>query len=870
MSPAPDRIRASVSTACWSALLLLLAGRFSLYFYEHLLEFDFEFAARSSIISLTYLTLALLGLILFALRCRTRRQSLWLAMSVLLGVQLAYAGFGWARLALLASLITLALVGVEGVRQNRPLVRDLRQRRIAMLPLLLRSAALWTPLALVALAGLYANGKLARQMDRAIYAGTPIDRFCEMSTASAVLQLPCTLTGSGARPVAMAEVPFDDNLARHVETLFLQRSRALISRAEQEQLAARDLLADLDPATVLGLTREPDPADALIRADRPAARLRRELDRARASVKAVRPPPIAQGFPGPLIGQVTAALLKKERQRRARVVQGLERKLAARLQSLRSKSLKEAQATEAGRAGLLQQKLIRLIERRYRFSSPPSRTEPRAEQLAYLIRELDRGETASLRAIRDLSKSSPEIARAALHMPPACTVQIETGEDDAGADGRAEAAEYFPCPSTTAPESDATQLTAVGLKRSADLSIDRWQLQQERLGTRRLRALARAGHTSADELLRAAQDLGGVVPDQIRLGRKPCHLVWNLGNCLSNFGKSRLEAAYEDAHRRSSQQAKETLGQVRDGATRSADEALLQMRTELYLALDQGARFLKATVARLEQLAGLVSVLLTVLLVIALVKSFMFVLATRLFDAVGAAHIGFDVPRRAQGSYESGSAITIDRAFTEPMVTRVTLDNQENSKVLAPWPWSAPLTRILRNSYFLFTRGSHYRHGDRPMHFSRANGQHIVKWTLEEGEEVVFHYRNFFGASANLQLKKTISLRLSTILLGRFVFHSAVCERGQGILLLTVGGTVTDHRQTDSTTLDRLVAWNRHTRFRVSSNGTVRAVLLDGYTIVRERDGTDPSGLIVVEAIGDQRKLFSGAAQFIKTLFLPF
>ena len=135
---------------------------------------------------------------------------------------------------------------------------------------------------------------------------------------------------------------------------------------------------------------------------------------------------------------------------------------------------------------------------------------------------------------------------------------------------------------------------------------------------------------------------------------------------------------------------------------------------------------------------------------------------------------------------------------------------------------------------------------------------------------MVFSYRHFFGASANVRLKRTLSLRLSTILLGRLVFHSAQCTQGQGCLLLTVRGTVTDHRQTDSTPLERLIAWNRHTRFRVASRGTLKSVFIDGYTVMRERDGDEPSGLIVVEAIGDDRNVFSGAAHFFKALFLPF
>ena len=70
---------------------------------------------------------------------------------------------------------------------------------------------------------------------------------------------------------------------------------------------------------------------------------------------------------------------------------------------------------------------------------------------------------------------------------------------------------------------------------------------------------------------------------------------------------------------------------------------------------------------------------------------------------------------------------------------------------------------------------------------------------------------------------------------------------------------------------DCLIAWNKHTQFRVAGAGTVKSAFLDGFTVVRKKqENGEPSGLMVVEAIGDDRNVFSGAAQFIKTLFLPF
>ena len=114
------------------------------------------------------------------------------------------------------------------------------------------------------------------------------------------------------------------------------------------------------------------------------------------------------------------------------------------------------------------------------------------------------------------------------------------------------------------------------------------------------------------------------------------------------------------------------------------------------------------------------------------------------------------------------------------MITRKQLSNTDNKVRLAPWPWSSPMARILRRRYFIFTRGrlpedsGQMAAGEaqRGMVASAGSGQSIVEWSMREGEEVVFRYKDFFGASENVELRSRISLRLSTLLLGRVVFHS--------------------------------------------------------------------------------------------------
>lgn len=181
------------------------------------------------------------------------------------------------------------------------------------------------------------------------------------------------------------------------------------------------------------------------------------------------------------------------------------------------------------------------------------------------------------------------------------------------------------------------------------------------------------------------------------------------------------------------------------------------------------------------------------LLALIAIKSFLYALALELFHSDEKISIAFDTPRPVEGSYRSARRLTIDREFPYPLITRKQLSNTDNNVCLAPWPWSAPLARILRGRYFLFTKGTFLADADVPsepgqapleMVASAGGGLSIVEWKMQPGEEVIFRYKDFYGASENVQLSSEISFRLSTLLLGRIIFRIAHCSEGEGRLLL--------------------------------------------------------------------------------------
>ncbi|MBC7657401.1 MAG: hypothetical protein H7147_09540 [Frankiaceae bacterium] len=255
-------------------------------------------------------------------------------------------------------------------------------------------------------------------------------------------------------------------------------------------------------------------------------------------------------------------------------------------------------------------------------------------------------------------------------------------------------------------------------------------------------------------------------------------------------------------------------------------------------------------------------------------KSFLYVLALELFHSDERMTLGFDDAQPIEGSYRTGAQLAIDRHFPHPLITRKQLSNADNHLVLAPWPGSSPLVRIIRRRYFFFARGSLLEDGGRVatvadtargMVASAGGGQSIVEWTLREGEQVIFRYKDFFGASDNVSLRSELSLRLSTLLFGRVIFHSARCDSGEGRLLLKASVEAVDQAQLRAIPLERMIAWSRHAQFTVHSGRTPWKTLVNGFTLVRRDRGDGQHGLILVSS--EDTGANTGSLRYLKRIF---
>jgi hypothetical protein len=277
-------------------------------------------------------------------------------------------------------------------------------------------------------------------------------------------------------------------------------------------------------------------------------------------------------------------------------------------------------------------------------------------------------------------------------------------------------------------------------------------------------------------------------------------------------------------------------------------------------------RRIDSTIEERARGGAILSALLQLWLFLVIIKSVLYVLATEVFNVKSIPVIGLESEGDAEGTYTRSTNIEIPESFTAPMQT-ATVGINQGKKTVIPQAFRALFARILRGKWIL-NRGTHAENAT--MRFTQPGGRVGIDWQMQEGEEVVFRYGDLLGFSENLELRTTISLRLSTLLFGRYVYHSARCVGGPGRLLLSVKGDVeAEQHKVETFPLERLIAWNMHTRFRVTDERTLAAVFKDGFTIRRVRQGGERSGLVLVGAPVSDEPRFQGTMRFVKTFLMP-
>ena len=817
---------------------------------------------------LGYSILCIVILLLFLWR-GVRRRLVFSAYIVTLLALYLYAGVpSLDRIVSFIAYSALFGIAFEFYRQNRPLYDELRASGVGVWRIVFRATLLWSPMLLFVLAGVALNNVIVETTKTALYASTLVDRYCVIRDVPGKPVVPCADLEGRLTPEQLNELSLEQNVALHVERTFLfwkKKTLEEIDGLSPEQLKSNEaapewrttLYDSLKPVNMFGLAPLNDPRGRHYSRDPGVIALDRKVQRVDKQMAPCRT--IALVF---IARQ--CEFLSRERKRLLRERAGRISNLKAQERE-RKKKRRDENPARAYRGDLyVALKNLKpdtevnrrraTVNEHYRRKEPPV-AEIRAAMKVGVVQYLSNAERRTQQAFTSILGRDINVAYDVGVARRLCRVKARSG---ASVDG-----DEFDCPGE---ERELWTLEPLSFRENVDHSILRWHARAERDLERQLVQKKLASASAAGDVMRTNEELwkSGVIPPDIGLEQKRCGLS---PKChVFNWAKEGAEDAYDGARGKLKEDATRAVNKAAEGGASNLNQQIDLVRTVLYDALGELRRRIDDTIEGIARGGAIVSAFLQLWLFLVVIKSVLYVLATEVFNVKSIPVIGLESRGNAEGSYTRSTNIEIPAGFATPMQTSTVGINQGKRTVI-PQPFRGLLSRIIHGKWIL-NRGTHAENAT--MRFTQPGGRVGIDWQLSDGEEVVFRYRDLLGFSENVELRTTISLRLSTLLFGRYIYHSARCVGGPGRLLLSVKGDVEPEQQKVETfPLERLIAWNMHTRFRVTDERTIAAVFKDGFTIRRVRQGGANSGLVLVGAPLSEEPRFEGTMRFVKTFLMP-
>lgn len=277
-----------------------------------------------------------------------------------------------------------------------------------------------------------------------------------------------------------------------------------------------------------------------------------------------------------------------------------------------------------------------------------------------------------------------------------------------------------------------------------------------------------------------------------------------------------------------------------DNLEENAEESLVLMRSNAITQLDRLKQSTETQMA--SKVAWVQSAILFILMVSFLqiiIRSFFSILGTKLFDqqhGLTAKNLPSKYATLSdhpfKGSINCKTKVIIPIHFTEPMISKTPLNNQAFKRNMIPMqPTTAFLARLRNGWYVLLCKGSHDKGGGKPMTIHSQGGRELIECCLKEGDELVVDFSRVIAMSFNIKLRTRISLRLSTIIMGKSIFHCANCEKGDGLIIMEAREGRAEILGNDATApMERMVTWSSNTLFQTSRSSS-SAVYKDGYNL---------------------------------------
>jgi len=256
--------------------------------------------------------------------------------------------------------------------------------------------------------------------------------------------------------------------------------------------------------------------------------------------------------------------------------------------------------------------------------------------------------------------------------------------------------------------------------------------------------------------------------------------------------------------------------------------------------------------------------IIDILFIIAIIKSFLYVLARVLFRKEHGFKFQL-IPPTIRGR---GELKKFDRKYK--------IHGQSNSifyvkrdlsldgafpRISLPQFSSCIFRRFFNKAYFLDKVDM--KDFNTMTTFSQKGGREFVEYSLKKNEKCVFHFRNFVGIESTVNLKTEYNFQLPSFLFEKVRFSVA---EGPGKLILSSNGNTTITPESGSKrgiSLDRIIGFQKSTQFAVESNLEIADVFFSKFHMVK----INTDNIIIDSETANSKR--SGIIRFFVRFLIP-
>jgi hypothetical protein len=333
---------------------------------------------------------------------------------------------------------------------------------------------------------------------------------------------------------------------------------------------------------------------------------------------------------------------------------------------------------------------------------------------------------------------------------------------------------------------------------------------------------------------------------------------------LKNGVKSMANSAYQNSKKRQLASMQAEIDELHHKQELQGDQLAAATNAVIDYRTNMVADASKTAIIQMSRALTFIGWVFALYSVLVLLKSFAVVFARVFYFQNTVRHAASATDRFGKVKSDAQEFIVPNNSATKYYASIAVIGPNVIERKRIPHWSKMIIRRILSGNYILSYIDTQLK-GQGACELRVSPPGELVVWTLVKGEEVIFHMRDFAAMSADLRLSSQVSLRLSSLIFGRVIYHVAT---GPGVLILKTHSTAIVGATSQAQSAHRasgVIAWNVNNEFNVISSLNIVDTFFSGSSLKMS-----PGDLIVCDTAVKGSTTLGGIWRTGRHFLLPF